>query len=61
LESQFTSAWEANGYTLGTVTPWESEKDEPIADMLDDVIHALDRLGRRNMGEKRADRGAFSV
>jgi hypothetical protein len=60
-EAQHGSAWEANVCTSGSVTAWESENDEPFAEMLEDVIHALDRLGRRNMGEKRAGRSPISV
>jgi hypothetical protein len=45
----------------GSVTAWESENDEPIAEMLEDVIHALDRLGRRDMREKRTGRSPISV
>lgn len=62
LESQYTNAWEARGYNSGSVMGCDSDDDEPVANVLDDVIHALDRLGRRGMGEKRAARGgAFSV
>ena len=43
------------------MTAWESENDEPIADLMEDIIHALDRLGRRDNGKNGAGRSAISV
>ena len=60
-ESQCTGAWEASDYTSRSMTAWESENDEPIADMLVDIFHALDRLGRRDNGKRSAGRSAISV
>jgi hypothetical protein len=51
---------EASSYTSGSVTAWESENDEPIAELMEDIFNALDRLERRDMG-KRAGRSALSV
>lgn len=28
----------------GSMTAWQSENDEPIADMMDDIVLALNRL-----------------
>ena len=55
------SAWEASSYTSGSTTAWESENDEPIAELMEDIFHALDRLERRDTGTKRALSSAVSV
>ncbi|KAJ4367507.1 hypothetical protein N0V83_007090 [Neocucurbitaria cava] len=53
------SAWEASGYTSGSTTAWESENEEPIAELMEDIFHALDRLQRRDTATKRATESAF--
>lgn len=60
-EPQHWSAWEASNYRSGSMTAWESENDEPMAEMLEDIFHALDRLGRRDLEKRSADRSAISV
>ena len=55
------SAWETSSYISGGMSTWESENDEPMADMLQDMFHALDRLERRNNGKRSAGRSAISV
>jgi hypothetical protein len=54
-------AWDASSYTSGSMTAWESENDTPIADLMEDIIHALGRLERRDNGKRREGRSAISV
>jgi hypothetical protein len=60
-ESQYMRAWDASSYTSGSMTAWESENDTPIADLMEDIIHALGRLERRDNGKRREGRSAISV
>jgi hypothetical protein len=53
-EARHAHVWEANEYT-------QSENDESIAEMMEDICHALERLGRRDHGRKREGRSAFLV
>ena len=56
------NAWEASSYTSADLAAWASENDRPIADMMEDVVHALERLECRSAGQdKGTDRDAFSV
>lgn len=55
------SDWGADSCTSGSMTAWESGNDEPIADLIEDIFHALDRLECRDAGKKRANRSSISV
>jgi hypothetical protein len=39
----------------------ESGSDEPIAEMMEDIFHALERLARRDSGKKRTSRSTILV
>jgi len=45
----------------GCMTTWESENDEPVADMLGDIFYALDRLGKSDEGKSSWDGSLTSV
>lgn len=56
LEAQ---TWSASSHMSESMTAWESENDEPIADMMDDIVLALNRIAFSD--RSRADRGATLV
>jgi hypothetical protein len=58
---KFSSAWGLSSDASGSTTAWESENDEPIAELMDDILYALGRLERRDTGEKRSSRNPISV
>jgi hypothetical protein len=53
--------FEAADFTSGTMPTWESENDQPTAEMMEEMFHALERLARRDSGKNRADRSTISV
>jgi hypothetical protein len=60
-ESRYASDFEAADFTSGTMPTWESENDQPTAEMMEEMFHALERLARRDSGKNRADRSTISV
>lgn len=60
-DAQRMSAWEAESCLSGCMTTWESENDEPVADMLGDIFYALDRLGKSDEGKSSWDGSLTSV
>jgi hypothetical protein len=61
VDLQRSSAWGTGSYTAGSATAWESENDEPIAELMEDIFHALDRLDHRDTGKRREGVSAISV
>jgi hypothetical protein len=45
----------------GSITAWDLENDEPNAKLMDDILHALDRLACRDTGERRSSRDFILV
>lgn len=61
-ESHCLEAWKWNNYTSGSMTARESGNDEPIADLMEDILPVLERLERRGAGKnKGTNTTAFSV
>jgi hypothetical protein len=61
-ESHCLKARETRSYTSADMAAWASENDEPIAGLMEDVVHTLERLECRSAGQdKETDRHAFSV
>jgi hypothetical protein len=58
---QYASVLEAADYMSGYIPTWVSENDEPMAEMMEDVFHALERLVRRDSGKKQVGRSTISV
>jgi hypothetical protein len=55
-------AWETSSCTSADMAAWASENGEPIAGLMEDVVHALERLECRSAGQnKGTDRDALSV
>lgn len=52
---------ETDSCTSGSVTAWESEGDEPITELMEDIFQALDRLERRDINKSRENEHALSV
>lgn len=60
-DAQYTSAWEARTCTCESMAARESGNNEPFVELMEDVIHALDRLDRCDYGKKRVNGSAISV
>jgi hypothetical protein len=61
-ESHCLEACEASNYTSGSTTAWESENDEPMADLIGDTSNVLERLECRGTGKNKGTIGdTFSV
>jgi hypothetical protein len=60
-ESHHLSACDAYSYISGSIQTWPFGKDEPVAESIEVIFQALERLERREYGEKRVDRSALSV
>jgi hypothetical protein len=58
---KFSSAWDSSSYISGSTTAWESENDEPIAELMEDIFHALGRLECRDIGGKSSSRSPVLV
>jgi hypothetical protein len=61
LDVQYTCAWEARSYTSRSMAAWESGHNDPVAELMEDIFHALDRVDCRDSGEKSAGKSAFLV
>jgi hypothetical protein len=61
-EPPYMSLCEANSYFSPSTAAWESENDVPVAEWMEDICNALDRLERRDSSENnKANRDAISV
>lgn len=61
-ESHYLKAWETCSYTSADMAAWAPENEAPIAGLMEDVVHTLERLECRSAGQdKGTDRHAFSV
>jgi hypothetical protein len=43
------------------VTVWDSEDEEPITELMEDIFHALDRLEQNNRRSRRESSNTISV
>lgn len=61
-KSHCLEAWEASKHMFASMAAWGSGNDQPIADLMKDVVHALERLECYSAGQNNGtDRDAFSV